>query len=195
MSSHDPTMLIIVSEIALFEFVVIITALVIFIMKKRKRSLVLKKISEVVSEKATDREGIIKNSFKSLSPLSEESLSLISREIVREEVNFYQYVIDAFYVNDAQTIEGLPASVEKMVSPYTKLGESDGTAQTQSSETAAESDVPSVEDAIDEFLDDDNLGDDNTDTDIDIDPEFDLSEQGEIAEIPDDLLDDGDHKA
>ena len=182
MNSQDPTLLIILSEIALFEFVVIIAALVIFILKKRKKSRVLKTISEQVNEKSADREEFIKSSFMNIPSLAEDSLTSISREIVKEEVGFYQYIIDTLYVNDAQSIEGLNEALEKMVLPYTKLAADNGDSKVHDNTDAEAPAVPNVDDAIDDFLDDNNI-------EIDNDPEFDLSEQGEIAEIPDNLLD------
>lgn len=180
MSSQDPTLVIILSEIIIFQALVIAILIALFIVKKRKKAMLLMKITTEVSEATNKREDAIRNSLKGIPSVSEDQLKMVAQAAVKDEVLFYQYIVDTLHDNKSDQIELLKESVENLVSPYTLLATS-GEGNTSIKEENEQPVIPNVDDAIDDLLGED-FDEQNKD------PELDLGGQNGIAEIPDDLL-------
>lgn len=183
MSSSDPTMVIILSEIIFFLVLILIAIFIFFILKKRSKAKFLKNLSTNISEDIEKREQKIKSELSGIPSVSDEKAQQIAHQAVKEEVAFYQYVIDLIHTNKNEKLELLQESVEKLVQPYFQISSHD-TSSSDAGTSDEEPIIPNVDDAIDDLLDD--ASGDGAD-----EVEFDLSDQDEIAEIPDDLLDDG----
>lgn len=189
MNSEDPTLVIILSEIIIFQMLIIIAIISFYILKNRKKAKLLGTISTKVTEEVNDREQVIHNSLKGLPSISDNKLKAVAQTAVKGEMEFYQYIIDLLHSNKIQPIEAIKESVENLVSPYLQLASGDGGGSSSDNTDTGEPIIPNVDDAIDDFL-----GDDDDDDESNKDPEFDLSKQDEIAEIPDNLLEGGDEE-
>lgn len=189
MNSEDPTLVIILSEIIIFQMLIIIAIISFYILKNRKKAKLLGTISTKVTEEVNDREQVIHNSLKGLPSISDNKLKAVAQTAVKGEMEFYQYIIDLLHSNKIQPIEAIKESVENLVSPYLQLATGDGGDSSSDNTDTGEPIIPNVDDAIDDFL-----GDDDDDDESNKDPEFDLSKQDEIAEIPDNLLEGGDEE-
>lgn len=189
MNSEDPTLVIILSEIIIFQMLIIIAIISFYILKNRKKAKLLGTISTKVTEEVNDRKQVIHNSLKGLPSISDNKLKAVAQTAVKGEMEFYQYIIDLLHSNKIQPIEAIKESVENLVSPYLQLASGDGGGSSSDNTDTGEPIIPNVDDAIDDFL-----GDDDDDDESNKDPEFDLSKQDEIAEIPDNLLEGGDEE-
>jgi hypothetical protein len=180
MNNSDATLVIILSEIILFLLVVVIAFITVAIIKRRQKGKLLKTIAESISGEKSNRLEAIKKGLKGIPSVSDEKINNIAGEAVKAEAIFYEYVIGLLYKQNKDKLAKLQESVASLASPYFLLaGKDDGNKVTKPD--SEEPIIPNVDDAIDDLLEEDS--------DSDTDPEFDLSAQDEIAEIPADLLD------
>lgn len=193
MADHDPSSSIIFFEIIVAQSLLIIIFIVYFIINKRKRSRLLKGIIVDAYENVGRRKEMLKSGISNFS--SDKSETLID-QLAQKEIDFYEYIVNALHSNKNQDFEGLRASVDDLYSPYTgdSAGEEDPQESPGNDLNKEEPVIPNVDQAIDDLLDS-NDPEPEIMNEEDANPELDLSDQGEIAEIPDDLLDDGSDQA
>jgi hypothetical protein len=182
MASNDPTTVIILAEIIAVQTVILIGIGIFAFIQKKKKAKILEASTLAFKENSADRTQLLKTTFNGLAG---ENINTITEDIVAKEVEFHRHMSNIFYKNDLAGITALDQVITDMVAPYAQLASSTTTAgdNTPKQEPTA----PAVDDAIDEFL-----SDDEEDTK---DPALDLSDatseednEPGIAEIPDELL-------
>ncbi len=200
MPSPELSTTLILGEIILIETVLIIALSVYFFLKLKNKSLKLKTFLESFLDDEKNRLSILSSTLKKPEFIDDEKYNTALQNIISEENLFYKYLINAFYKNDVKLLDSLSTEIQKITRPCADLLPGDEKPDTDEINNEPEIDV---DDAIDELLSD-NVG---TETSIENDPEFDLSEStetvaetpaeelvetsienSEIAEIPNDLL-------
>lgn len=187
MASVDPTSVIILAEIATLQAIIIVATITIYIIKKRKKSLLLSKTLKRLEEGRQKRKELIEKSFCGINNITNEKMHKISDSIIESEALFYSNVINAFFSNNTAIINEIDTHVEELTLPYKEFATNPASENT---EVVNEDDTTlDVDDAINELLSDNSENP--------ADPALDLStnntnEKNEdvIAEIPDDLLSD-----
>lgn len=183
MAENDPSMSIILFEIVVAQSLLIIAFIVYSIIKKRKKSGLLNSIIVKASENVDSRKKMIASG---LSGLSDNKSGKLTEQLAQKEIGFYEYIVNALHSNKNQDLAGLKDAVDELYSPFNEVSaDNDGSDGSSDNDLNKEEPViPNVDQAIEDLLDDDD-----SEPEADANPELDLSDQGEIAEIPDDLLD------
>ncbi|MCF6338078.1 MAG: hypothetical protein L3J84_09015 [Gammaproteobacteria bacterium] len=204
MPSQELITTLILGEIILIETVFIIALSVYFVLKRKKKSLKLKNLLESFLDDEKNRLSSLSLIFERPEFIDDEKYNTVLKNIINEENMLYKYLINAFYHNDIKSLDSLSLEIQNITRPCADLIFSE---ENKTSENSMEDNDPviNVDDAIDELLSDDE----EIKSDIEHDPEFDLSEptemvtdppeeelietsveNDEIAEIPSDLLND-----
>lgn len=186
MAEQDPSMTIILLEIVVAQTILIVGYIVYTIIRKRKRSALLKKIIIDAYENMGSRKEMLATGLAGLSTDKYESFAA---SLSQHEVDLYEYIVNTIHSNKNQDLQELKNAIDGLFKPYS--GESDSqqapAAESPGELSKEEPIIPNVDQAIDDLL-----GETEQEPVIDIEedasPELDLSDDGGIAEIPDDLL-------
>lgn len=174
MASTDPTAIIILSEIVLFETISLIGIAVFLFMKKKKAIKLLKDKLEAFNKNIPERESSLKSTYSQIPQIKEENLDPIVSTIYEHESQLYKEIVDAFSKNDLSFMSELDNKIFTLAKSYTQVILENSSAAGGKEEE--ESTIPDVDTAIDELLSEDS-------EDSAGDPALDLSESIE-AESP-----------
>jgi hypothetical protein len=196
MVSTDPTVVIILFELVVFETVTLIGAISYLITKKRRRAKTLASIIGTLKQVKPEREKKLNNTFQAIPYLTEKQSGIAAGTVADSELVLHTFIITAFHDNNTSALENLVNAFEKLTISYeTLLPDKDTGDAPQTTREEDTSLTPNVDTAIDELLS-------NDDPSTITDPGFDLSENAEfgvqnktldatgskIAEISDELL-------
>lgn len=195
MPNNDPTFTLILGEICLVLTIAILMLLAGMLFRKRKQLKLLSAMLQRVTDNEEERKQVLVSSLSGISGVDGKMLEGIAQELVTQERLFYQLVTTAFMKNETTFFEHIDNDIHNLVSPYTILATSNKASTENERITDEEPAIPDFGDAIDDLLSDESHESQK-------DPEFDLSateqEAGDeddtiskvsdIAEIPEDLL-------
>lgn len=196
MASTDPTAVIILAELIVFETIALIGIISYLIAKKRKRAKTLAGIIESLKQTRPEQAEKLSDKLHTIPYLTKEKADIASKEITDSKHELHELVITAFHDNNTIALNDLGNAIEKLATGYETLlpDENTGDVPPAAQKIAQQENaslVPDVDKAIDELLADDGPP-------IVANPDFDLSEtevqdemcndENEIAEIPDELL-------
>jgi len=201
MPSTELSTTIILSEIVIIETVIIISLLVYFFLKSKKKSLKLDSLLKSFQDDEKNRLTSLSSTFQKTDFIDDEKYNTALKEVISKENSFYKYLTTAFYHNDLKRLDTLSSEIQEITkSCAIFVSENKQEITDKDIDKSPETDVDAV---IDELLSDDN----DIEEEIKNDPAFDLSEStesdsetqseelieknienNEIAEIPNDLL-------
>lgn len=187
MTSADPTAVIILSEIVALETIAIFSAIILLIIKRRKKTKHISETLKRIDEETQNRKAYIANAFAGKDSSPDESINTISESVVNAENAFYENILKAFFSQRILVIDEIDSFVRELTLPYEQFANipsPDNKGGNEQSHHPAD-----IDDAIDELLTDD--GDGATDPALDLSAIGSMQDnENDIAEIPDDLLTD-----
>ena len=195
MLHNDPTFTLILGEISLVLTTVILMLLTGMLFRKRKQSKLLSTMLQRVSDSEEERKRILISTLTGISGVDGKTLESVAQELVANEGTFYQLVATALINNETKFFENIDNDIHNLVSPYSKLVTSNEVSAKDDAIANEEPAIPDFGDAIDDLITEES-------PEPKKDPEFDLSatehntndndasisKVSDIAEIPEDLL-------
>jgi len=185
MPSADPTAVIILSEIVFFETIIILGFVLFFFIRKKKIIGKLKTALSDYEKNIPERTSSLKLIYSESPHLQENDIDKLVNDLIENETTFFRSIIGKLNKLDISSISSLEMEMQTLVSPYSQIIKAGDATDTNNAEK--ESIVPDIDSAIDDLLADEA-------DDADGDPALDLSAtsegDGEIEEIPEELLSD-----